>query len=129
MSPTHPKYQTSTVDIEGYTRTKHISIRLRDGTNLCANLFLPFSASKDGQKVPVICSLGPYGKDEHAATFGLPLTPIYAQMYKQITPLGPDAVFELCEPLIWVCFFFSFFGLFFRDSVAWDGDYFYFLAR
>ncbi|KAL3483127.1 alpha/beta-hydrolase [Aspergillus germanicus] len=88
------------VDIEGYTRTKHISIPLRDGTNLCANLFLPFSASKDGQKVPVICSLGPYGKDEHAATFGLPQTPIYAEMYKQISPLGPDAVFELCEPLI-----------------------------
>jgi hypothetical protein len=48
--------------------------------------------------------MGPYGKDEHAATFGLPRTPIYAEMYKQISPLGSDAVFELCEPLIWVCF-------------------------
>ncbi|KAJ0417336.1 alpha/beta-hydrolase [Aspergillus carlsbadensis] len=101
MSPPQSKYQPSTADIAGYTRTKHIPIPMRDGTRLCANLFLPFSASKDAQKVPVICSMGPYGKDIHASTFGLPKTPIYAEMYKHIGPLGPDAAFELCEPMVW----------------------------
>jgi predicted acyl esterase len=102
MSANRPEYQTSTADAEGYTRTKHLYIPMRDGIELCANLFLPFSASKEGKKVPVICSLGPYGKDIHAATFGLPRTPIYAEMYKSIKPLGPDAAFELCDPAIWV---------------------------
>ncbi|PLB45060.1 alpha/beta-hydrolase [Aspergillus steynii IBT 23096] len=46
-------------------------------------------------------TMGPYGKDIHASTFGLPQTPVYAEMYKHITPLGPDVAFELCEPTIW----------------------------
>ncbi|KAJ6020293.1 alpha/beta-hydrolase [Penicillium canescens] len=101
MSSGQSRFQTSTVDVAGYTRIKHIYIPMRDGIKLCADLILPFSASKDGQKVPVICSMGPYGKDIHASTFGLPKTPIYAEIYKHISPLGPDAVFELCEPTIW----------------------------
>ncbi|KAJ6092183.1 hypothetical protein N7467_004152 [Penicillium canescens] len=101
MSANRLKYQTSTADVEGYTRAKHLYIPMRDGIELCANLFLPFSASKEGKKVPVICSMGPYGKDIHASTFGLPRTPIYAEMYKSIKPLGPDAAFELCDPAIW----------------------------
>jgi hypothetical protein len=87
----------------GYTRIKHELIPMRDGVKLCADVFIPFSASKDGQKVPVICSLGPYGKDVHVSSFGLPQTPIYAEMDKDIKPLGPDACFELCEPLLSVC--------------------------
>lgn len=47
--------------------------------------------------------MGPYGKDIHASTFGLPETTMYAEMYNSIKPLGPDACFELCDPLIWVC--------------------------
>ena len=102
MAVTRPKYQTSTSDVEGYTRIKHVYVPMRDGIELCADLFIPFAASKEARKVPVICSLGPYGKDIHASRFGLPKTPIYAEMYKHITPLGPDAAFELCEPTIWV---------------------------
>ncbi|RAK76708.1 CocE/NonD family hydrolase [Aspergillus fijiensis CBS 313.89] len=101
MASTRSKYQTTTSDVEGYTRSKHTYIPMRDGVELCANLFLPFAASKEGKQAPVICSMGPYGKDIHASTFGLPKTPIYAEMYKHIKPLGPDAAFELCEPTIW----------------------------
>lgn len=98
----HHKYKTSTSDVEGYTRIKNIYIPMRDGVELCADVFLPFSASKDGLKAPVICSLGPYCKDIHASEFGLPKTDIYANMYKSIKPLGPDASFELAEPILWV---------------------------
>ncbi|KAF5646513.1 acyl esterase [Fusarium tjaetaba] len=95
------KFERTSSDVEGYTRIKHDIIPMRDGVRLCADVFLPFSASKNGKKVPVICSLGPYGKDVHASSFGLPQTHIYAEMYKHIKPLGPDACFELCEPLVW----------------------------
>ncbi|KAL4912675.1 alpha/beta-hydrolase [Aspergillus aurantiobrunneus] len=88
MVSIRPKYQTATSDVEGYTRIKHVYIPTRDGIELCSN-------------VPVICSMGPYGKDIRASTFGLPKTPIYTEMYKHIRPLGADAVFELCEPSIW----------------------------
>ncbi len=98
----HPKYKTSTSDVEGYTRIKHVYIPMRDGIELCADIFLPLSSSKDGAKAPVLCSLGPYGKDIHASEFGLPKTDIYANMYKSIKPLGPDACFELPEPMLWV---------------------------
>ena len=98
----HPKYKTSTSDVEGYTRIKNIYVSMRDGVELCADVFLPFSASKDGLKAPVLCSLGPYSKDIHASEFGLPKTDIYANMYKSIKPLGPDACFELTDPMLWV---------------------------
>lgn len=75
---------------------------MRDDIELCADIFLPFDASTNGEKVPVICSYGPYGKDIHVSEFGLPKTDIYANMYKSIKPLGPDACFELMEPLLWV---------------------------
>ncbi|KAL4894162.1 alpha/beta-hydrolase [Aspergillus ambiguus] len=101
MDVIRPKYQTTEADVHGYTRIKHIYIPMRDGIELCADLFLPPTASKDGEIVPVICSMGPYGKDNHASTFGLPKTTIYAEMYRRIKPLGPDACFELCEPTIW----------------------------
>ncbi|KAI8720095.1 PepX-C domain-containing protein [Fusarium sp. LHS14.1] len=94
-------YSRSETDVEGYTRIKNLIIPMRDGIELCADLFLPFPASKHGKRAPVLCSLGPYGKDTHASGFGLPQTPIYAEMYKHIKPLGPDACFELCDPLIW----------------------------
>ncbi|GLA66481.1 hypothetical protein AtubIFM54640_009059 [Aspergillus tubingensis] len=101
MSTTRPKYETIETDIDGYTRIKNIYIPMRDGIELCADVFLPLTASKNGEKVPVICSMGPYGKDNHASTFGLPHSPIYAEMYEHIKPLGPDACFELCDPSIW----------------------------
>lgn len=97
------RFERTSSDMGGYTRIKHELIPMRDGVKLCADVFIPFSASKDGQKVPVICSLGPYGKDVHVSSFGLPQTPIYAEMDKDIKPLGPDACFELCEPLLSVC--------------------------
>ncbi|CAH0020304.1 unnamed protein product [Clonostachys rhizophaga] len=96
--PSHP---TRTDDVEGYTRIKNIYIRLRDGVELCADVFLPFSASKQGAKVPAILSLGPYGKDIHVLDFGLPKTTMYIDMYKQIEPVGPDGCFELVDPILW----------------------------
>lgn len=102
MASTRSKYETFTSVVEGYSRTKNAYIPMRDGVELCADLFLPLSATEEGKQVPVICSMGPYGKDIHASTFGLPQTPIYAEMYKHIKPLGPDAAFELCEPMTWV---------------------------
>ncbi|PYH72186.1 alpha/beta-hydrolase [Aspergillus vadensis CBS 113365] len=101
MSIPRPNYETIETDVDGYTRIKNIYIPMRDGIELCADVFLPLTASKNGEKVPVICSMGPYGKDNHASTFGLPQSPIYAEMYKHIKPLGPDACFELCDPSIW----------------------------
>jgi len=99
-----PKYTSEVVDADGYTVVKHTYIPMRDGIELCADVFLPPSASKQGQKVPVICSLGPYGKDIPVLEFGLPQTTMYADMYRQIKPLGPHACFELLDPLIWVRF-------------------------
>lgn len=98
-----PLRERNEADVAGYSRVKNVYVPMRDGVKLCADVFLPFSASKKGQKVPVLCSLGPYSKDIHASNFGLPKTHIYADMYKDVKPLGPDACFELCDPLIWVC--------------------------
>lgn len=102
FTSSHTEYSRSETELEGYTRIKNLFIPMRDGIELCADLFLPLSVGKHGKKAPVLCSLGPYGKDTHASGFGLPQTPIYAEMYKHIKPLGPDACFELCDPLIWV---------------------------
>ncbi|RBQ72568.1 hypothetical protein FVER14953_20578 [Fusarium verticillioides] len=66
------RFERTSSDIGGYSRIKHELIPMRDVVKLCADVFLPFSASKDGQKVPVICSLGPYGKEVYASSFGLP---------------------------------------------------------
>ncbi len=97
-----PKYTEKTTDVEGYTRIKNVYVRLRDGIELCADIFLPFSASKEGKKVPAVLNLGPYGKDIPVMEFGLPRTDMYVNMYKRIKPLGPDACFELLDPLLWV---------------------------
>lgn len=96
------KYQNINSDREGYTRIKNVYLPMRDGVELCADVFLPFSASKHGSKVPVICSLGPYGKDVPVLEFGLPATSIYVDMCDRIKPLGPDACFELADPILWV---------------------------
>lgn len=96
-----PKYLITQSDVEGYTRIKHAYVPTGDRIELCTDLLLLFSASQDNTKVPVICSMGPSCINNHAATFGLPQTPIYAEMYKQIKPLGPDACFELCGSTIW----------------------------
>lgn len=97
-----PKYTTSTTVVEGYTRIKNVYIKLRDGVELCADIFLPLSASEQGNKVPVILNVGPYGKDIPVLEFGLPKTDMYVNMYKLIKPLGPDASFELLDPILWV---------------------------
>ncbi|KAM6506701.1 hypothetical protein FSOLCH5_013676 [Fusarium solani] len=96
-----PKYTTSTTVVEGYTRIKNVYIKLRDGVELCADIFLPLSASEQGSKVPVIVNVGPYGKDIPVLEFGLPKTDMYVNMYKLIKPLGPDASFELLDPILW----------------------------
>lgn len=92
-----------TTDVDGqYTKIQNAFIEMRDGVELCVNVYLPFAASKNGEKVPVITSLGPYGKDIQALEFGLPKTDIYANMLRNVSPIGPDACFELADPLIWV---------------------------
>lgn len=97
-----PQYETRTEDIEGYTSIKHANIPMLDGVQLCQDVFLPFSVSKSGAMAPVPLRLGPYNKDVHASVFGLPHTHIYADVYKDIKPLGPDAAFELMESMLWV---------------------------
>ena len=97
-----PKYAARVLDADGYTVLKNSYIPMRDGVELCADVFLPTAAFNHGRKVPVICSLGPYGKDVPVMEFGLPKTTIYVDMYKNIKPLGPHASFELLDPLIWV---------------------------
>jgi len=91
-----------TTHVDGYTRYKHVMIKMRDGVKLSADVFLPFATSQEGRTAPVLASLGPYGKDIHSSGFGLPKTDIYANMYKHIHPQGPDSVFELMDPIIWV---------------------------
>jgi hypothetical protein len=97
-----PKYVGETYDDEGYTVVKNNYIPMRDGTELCADIFLPTAAIRQDRQIPVICSLAPYGKDVPVFKFGLPRTPIYVDMYSKIKPLGPHACFELLDPLIWV---------------------------
>lgn len=98
-----PRKATETEDVEGlYTRIKNAYVKMRDGAEIAVNIYLPFSASKEGAKVPVICSYGPYGKDIHTLVYGKPKTDIYALMMKDVKPIGPDACFELADPLVWV---------------------------
>jgi hypothetical protein len=92
-----------TKDVDGlYTKIENAFVVMRDGIELCVNIYLPFAASKNGEKVPVIASLGPYGKDVRALEFGLPKTDIYAKMLRNVKPIGPDSCFELADPLVWV---------------------------
>jgi len=97
-----PQNTSGSTDVDGYTRFKDVFIPLRDGTKLCADVFLPFATMRDGVKAPVLASFGPYGKDIHSSKFGLPKTDIYSNMYKEVQPQGPDSVFELVDPIIWV---------------------------
>ncbi|KAH8693586.1 Alpha/Beta hydrolase protein [Talaromyces proteolyticus] len=83
-----------------YLRLKDVYIPTRDGSELCADIFLPLSVEQD-VKVPVLLSMCPYGKDVHALEWGLPQTDIYAKMNAKIKPVGPDAGFEALDPLLW----------------------------
>lgn len=85
-----------------YSRLKDVYIPTRDGSELCADIFLPLS-TEGGAKVPVLLSMCPYGKDVHAREWGLPQTDMYAKMNSKIKPLGPDAALEALDPLVWVC--------------------------
>lgn len=96
------KRTTTQSDAAGYTHIKDVYIAMRDGIQLCADVFLPSLTIENERKVPVICSLGPYGKDVYAPEYGLPQTTIYADMYEKVKPLGPNACFELCDPILWV---------------------------
>ena len=83
-----------------YFRIKDIYIPTRDGSELCADLFLPLH--KDTVRSPCLLSLTPYGKDIPALSWGLPNTDIYANMYRKIPGLGPDACYEAIDPARWV---------------------------
>lgn len=97
-----PKRQTVTSKRDGlYFRLKDVYIPTRDGSELCADIFLPLS-TEQGAKVPTLLSMCPYGKDVHALDWGLPQTDMYAKMNMKIKPLGPDAALEALDPLVWV---------------------------
>ncbi|KAK4498770.1 hypothetical protein PRZ48_009280 [Zasmidium cellare] len=96
-----PNASSGAKELNGCTRFKDVFIPLRDGIKICADIFLLTSSIKSGEKVPVLTSLGPYGKDSNSAVFGLPKTDIYANMYKSIKPGGEDSVFEVVHPLTW----------------------------
>ncbi|KAH7412896.1 Alpha/Beta hydrolase protein [Cadophora sp. MPI-SDFR-AT-0126] len=96
-----PRRQTITENVDDlYTRIKDVYITMRDGVELCVNVFLPLATSRLGAKVPVLCSLGPYGKDVPVSLLGLPKTDIYMKMMSKIEQ-GPDACFELVDPAVW----------------------------
>ena len=97
-----PKRQTIKFKREGlYSRLKDVYIPTRDGSELCADIFLPL-CTEHGVKVPALLSMCPYGKDVHALEWGLPQTDIYAKMNSKIKPLGPDAALEALDPVVWV---------------------------
>jgi hypothetical protein len=97
-----PVATSGVTDVDGYTRFKDVFVLMRDGTKLCADIFLPNSSLQNGSKAPVLASLGPYGKDINSSVFGLPRTDIYTEMYKNIEPKGEDSVFEVVDPILWV---------------------------
>lgn len=88
---------------EGYTKIQDVYIPMRDGAELCADIFLPYGGA-DKAAVPCLLSMGPYGKDVHALEWGLPRTDIYSKMNAKIKPLGPDACMEHVDPLLWVSY-------------------------
>lgn len=97
-----PRRQTVKTKRENlYWRIKDAYLPTRDGSELCADIFLPLS-TEEGVKVPALLSMCPYGKDVHALEWGLPQTDIYAKMNSKIKNLGPDAAFEALDPLVWV---------------------------
>ncbi|KAL2827752.1 Alpha/Beta hydrolase protein [Aspergillus cavernicola] len=72
MSPTQLKYPVPTADAAGYIRTKHLYIPMRDGIELCADLFLPFSASKEYRyALPRVDVCGIGGSQGRLDPFGL----------------------------------------------------------
>lgn len=97
-----PRPKTQSSLFEGYALLKDVYIPMRDGVELCADVFLPLSTSQSGTRVPAICSMGVHGKDVHPLQFGQPHTSIYTDMYENIKPLGPHACFELVDPIVWV---------------------------
>lgn len=97
-----PNAASGATDVAGYTRFKDVFVSMRDGTKLCADVFLPSSFMKKGLKAPVLATLGPYGKDVSSSVFGLPKTDIYSNMYKGIQPKSEDSVFEVVDPIVWV---------------------------
>ncbi|KAK4501153.1 hypothetical protein PRZ48_006959 [Zasmidium cellare] len=101
--PTLPLPKRATIKTrrnDTYDRIKDTYIPTRDGSELCADIFLPL-AVVEGAKVPALLSMCPYGKDVHALEWGLPQTDIYAKMNAKIEPLGPDAALEALDPLVW----------------------------
>ena len=97
---TVPRRKTEETIRDGYIRRTDIYIPTRDGSAICCNVYLP--VRDKGDKFPVLLTLGPYGKDIHFSEFGVPYTEMYANMAKDIQPLGPDACFETPDPAVWV---------------------------
>lgn len=100
---TNIRYRSNqeTIQRDGYVVHKNVYIPMRDGMKLCANLYVP-TGHDSSKPFPALFSLGPYGKDFHFAEYGKPKTDLYANMAKAIKPLGPDACFELVDPIVWV---------------------------
>ena len=97
---TVPRRKTKETARQGYKRLQDVYIPTRDGSELCANIYLPTNSTTSS--FPVLLTIGPYGKDIHFSEFGKPQTDMYANMAKTITPLGPDACFETPDPIVWV---------------------------
>ncbi|KAM6505380.1 hypothetical protein FSOLCH5_014600 [Fusarium solani] len=63
------------------------------------NHLLPLRDSSE--KFPVPLTIGPYGNDLHFSDFCRPQADMYANMAKDIKPLGAGACFETPDPIIW----------------------------
>ncbi|KAF2844767.1 alpha/beta-hydrolase [Plenodomus tracheiphilus IPT5] len=96
---TVPRRKTEEAVRDGYKRIQNVYIPMRDGGEICSNVYLPLRDTEE--QFPVILSMGPYGKDIHFSEYGLPDTDMYANMSKAIEPLGPDACFEMPDPVVW----------------------------
>jgi predicted acyl esterase len=100
---TVPRRKTEETIRDDYKRIKDVYIPLRDGGEICANVYLP--TREKPEKFPVLLTLGPYGKDIFFEDFGRQHTDMYSNMAQAITPLGPDACFECPDPIVWVSTF------------------------
>jgi len=46
-------------NVEGYTRFKDVLMSMRDGVKLSADVFLPWTTTRDGVKALVLASMAP----------------------------------------------------------------------
>lgn len=79
---------------------KDVAVPMRDGTNLCANVYRPDAPGR----YPVIITLGPYGKDVHLSQFMPEAWEALKRRHPEILQASSckHLVFETPDPECWV---------------------------